>query len=591
MRNIFSIRRLSAAFVLTVFATFHTAFAQNNLPEIKLNQIGFYPLGQKIVVVPGDKNVEFLVKQVPSGKTVFKGKLGNPRLSSYSGKTTRIADFSLLKKVGKYVVEVPSVGKSAVFEIKPQVHREIALASLKGFYYQRASTALPEKFAGKWARAAGHPDDKVLVHASAVSPGRPENHTVSSPKGWYDAGDYNKYIVNSGITMGTLLSLYEDYPEYFETFNTNIPESNNAVPDLLDEVIWNLRWMLTMQDPADGGVYHKLTNPKFDGMIMPDACDKPRYVVRKNTIATLDFVAVMAQAGRILKGFDAELPGLADSCVTASVRGWEWAEKNPAVLYDQNEMNKTFDPDVVTGAYGDKDASDEWTWAAAELFALTGKPDYLKKIKSETNQPMKLPSWSQVQALAFYTILRSAEEHKTEENLVSEVRKIVLEFSSALLSDLEKQPYNTVMGKNVKDYAWGSSAVAANQGIALLNAFKITKEPKYLHAAVGNLDYILGRNATGYSFLTGYGSKQVMHPHHRPSVADGIREPVPGLLSGGPNPAQQDKCKTYASNFADESFTDDDCSYASNEIAINWNAPMVYLSVAIEAIMNSGNAK
>jgi endoglucanase len=131
---------------------------------------------------------------------------------------------------------------------------------------------------------------------------------ISSPRGWYDAGDYNKYVVNSGITMGTLLSLYEDFPSYFENFNTNIPESNNGVPDLLDEVIWNLRWMLTMQDPADGGVYHKLTNPRFDGMVMPDAAKNPRYVVQKNTIATLDFVAVTAQSGRILKAFENKFP-------------------------------------------------------------------------------------------------------------------------------------------------------------------------------------------------------------------------------------------------------------------------------------------
>ena len=128
-------------------------------------------------------------------------------------------------------------------------------------------------------------------------------------------------------------------------------------------------------------------------------------------------------------------------------------------------------------------------------------------------------------------------------------------------------------------------AIAANQGIALIQAYQLSGDRKYLHAALGNLDYIMGRNATGYSFLTGFGHKTPMRPHHRLSIADGVEEPVPGLLSGGPNPGQQDKCKTYTSNFADESFTDDDCSYASNEIAINWNAPMVYLATAVEALM------
>ncbi|MEJ0057255.1 MAG: glycoside hydrolase family 9 protein [Bacteroidota bacterium] len=138
-------------------------------------------------------------------------------------------------------------------------------------------------------------------------------------------GDYNKYIVNSGITTGTLLSLYEDFPEHVNSVALNIPESKNRLPDLLDETLWNLRWMLTMQDPNDGGVYHKCTNPGFDGMVMPAAARGTRYVVQKSTAATLDFAAVMAQASRVFGKFDKELPGLKDSCLTAAVKAWIWA--------------------------------------------------------------------------------------------------------------------------------------------------------------------------------------------------------------------------------------------------------------------------
>ncbi len=140
-----------------------------------------------------------------------------------------------------------------------------------------------------------------------------------------------------GSQWGHCCLYTKDYPLYFEDFNINIPESNNGVPDLLDEVVWNLRWMLTMQDPADGGVYHKLTNPRFDGMVMPDAAKNPRYVVQKNTIATLDLVAVMAQAARGFRGFDNKFPGLADSCTTAAVKGWDWAKKNRSSF--TNRMN------------------------------------------------------------------------------------------------------------------------------------------------------------------------------------------------------------------------------------------------------------
>ncbi|MER0438783.1 glycoside hydrolase family 9 protein [Emticicia sp. W12TSBA100-4] len=574
----------ATALIFTFFVVFiPMSKAQNS--NIRLNQIGFYPNAEKIAVWVGDKQDAYFILNENKRDTVLKGKLSAQRVNAISQKTTQIADFSELKKVGKYVVAIPNVGVSYAFEIKSNIHREAAIASLKAFYYQRVSTELPEKFAGKWHRKAGHSDDKVLIHASAATAQRPEGTLISSPKGWYDAGDYNKYIVNSGITMATLLSLYEDYPDFFKTFEANIPESGNKIPDLLDETLWNLRWMLTMQDPNDGGVYHKLTNPSFDGMVMPEAATKPRYVIQKNTIATLDFAAVMAQASRILRTYKKELPGLADSCLNASVKAWNWAKENPKMVYRQNEMNKTFDPDVVTGGYEDRSDTDEWIWAASELYITTKDENYYKIVNLYPEKPLPLPTWNQVQLLAYYSLLRN------EKNLTSIAKKDIpnlkqklTTFADELLLGVENQAFNTVMGKTAKDYMWGSSSHAANQGIALLQVYRINSDKKYLKGALSNLDYLLGRNATGYSFLTGFGSKQVMFPHHRPSEADGIKEPVPGLLSGGPNPGQQDKCEGYPTKIADESFLDVTCSYSTNEIAINWNAPMVYLTAAIEVL-------
>ncbi|PWJ55541.1 endoglucanase [Dyadobacter jejuensis] len=550
-------------------------YAQSST-SIRLNQVGFYPHAPKVAVVVNPTGTEFVVKDARTKKVALKGELGKELENQFSGKKSRVADFSGLKKQGEFYIEIVGGAKSANFKINKRVHQEVAAAALKGFYYQRASTALPEQYAGKWARQAGHPDDRVAIHASAISSSRPEGSVMSAPQGWYDAGDYNKYIVNSGITMGTLLSLYEDYPEFCKGLDTNIPESANAVPDILDEILWNLRWMLQMQDPADGGVYHKLTNANFDGTIMPEAATKPRYVVEKSTAAALNFAAVTAQSYRVYSKFEKDFPGLADSCLAASKKAWKWAERNPDLFYVQEEMNKKFDPDVTTGAYGDGHVEDEWSWAATELYVSTGEDGFLKR--ANYADELRLPSWNQVSALSNYALLKSTSRHK------SEAGKAIIQFADKLLKDVDRQPFQTVMGKSVWDFSWGSNSVAANQGIALLQAYKLTDDIKYAQAALGNLDYLLGRNATNYCFLTGFGTNPVMHPHHRPSAADGVVEPVPGLLSGGPNPGKQDKCTTYTSNSPDESFTDDYCSYASNEIAINWNAPMVYLVAALEAI-------
>ncbi|WP_242916504.1 glycoside hydrolase family 9 protein [Pontibacter liquoris] len=573
--------------------------AQQAQEQIRLNQLGFYPAASKIAVVVGEnQGGKFYLKTADRSKTVYTGTLSDMKAAEFSGRPTRIADFSSYTKPGTYVLEIPGLGRSYTFEIKPDVHRALAAAAIKGFYYQRMSTDLPEQYAGKWHRPAGHPDNNVLVHPAAASAGRPAGTVIASPRGWYDAGDYNKYVVNSGITMGTLLSAYEDFPLYYKAQNLNIPESKNTVPDLLDEALWNLRWMLTMQDPADGGVYHKLTNPVFDGMVMPDQATKPRYVVQKGTAATLDFAAVMAQACRVFREYEKELPGLSDSCLTAATSAWAWAQQNPDVVYDQEAMNKQFDPDVTTGAYGDKDFGDERIWAAAELYTTTKDDSYYKAVNMLPDTKMPLPSWAQVRLLGYYTLLRhSSNLTPAAGKDLPEIKKRLQQFADQLLDGAAANAYKTAMGKVKEDYIWGSSAVAANQGIALVQAYTQTGNKHYLQAALANLDYLLGRNAVGYSFVTGFGDKATMHPHHRPSIADGIAEPVPGLLSGGTNAnaPRQDNCKGYTATAPDEMYLDDDCSYASNEIAINWNAPLVYLAGALEALQQkagmSGAAK
>lgn len=559
--------------------------AQDAAAKIRLNQLGFYPDAPKLAVITDDNSTDFLIKSVTSGEVVFKSKLSAPHKSGFSPKVTRIADFSSVTKPGMYELNLPGEGDSYSFEIKPKVFCNLTKALIKGFYFQRMSTPLLPEFAGKWSRAAGHPDTKVIIHQAAASPNRPAGTIISCPRGWYDAGDYNKYIVNSGITTGTLLSLYEDFPAYFDTLKLNIPESGDGAPDLLNEVVWNLRWMLTMQDPYDGGVYNKVTNANFDGFVMPSVALTPRYVVPKGTAATLDFAAVTAQAGRIFGKFNKVFPGLSDSCLKSAEKAWDWAVKNPKVAYDQNLMNKEFKPVINTGGYGDSDFSDEFIWAASELYVSTGKDSYYTAFPMFPDAMMPLPSWDNVRLLGYFTLARF------EKKLTDSAKKDFPALKDRITGTADKMTegvtdgaYITVMGKSAGDFIWGSTSVATNQGILLIQAYKLSDNRKYLDYALANLDYVLGRNATGYSFVTGYGHKTPMFPHHRLSEADGIADPVPGLIVGGPNPGQQDGCKTYPSGIPDESYSDSVCSYASNEIAINWNAPAAYLAGALEAL-------
>lgn len=316
---------------------------------------------------------------------------------------------------------------------------------------------------------------------------------------------------------------------------------------------------------------------------MPAEAKNTRYVVQKSVTGSLNFAAVMAQAARIFEKFENIVPGLADSTLHAANRAWEWALENPEKFYNQNELNEQFNPDILTGAYGDNDASDEFFWAAVELFITTGDRSYLDKVDLFPAGKTSVPNWRNVRTMGIYSLAKHGNgmDHTTSGD-VSSARELVIELADSLIEGVSGTGYR-VMDRDESNYVWGSSGVAANQGMALIQAYLLTDDRKYLEYAHSNMDYLLGRNATGYSFLTGHGHNTPLHIHHRPSDASALREPVPGLLSGGPNPGQQDEC-IYPSDFPAKSFIDDWCSYASNEIAINWNAPMVYLSAGLEAL-------
>lgn len=546
---------------------------------IDVNQLGFLPAAQKLALVSNAPDgARFDVRDSASGKTVFTGTLTAAATWDVAGEAVRVADFSAVRAPGGYRITVAGQPDSLVFPIGPEPYRALDAGAIRAYTLNRAGIALDRRVAGPYARALGHPDDKVLVHDSAASKARPAGTVISSPKGWYDAGDYNKYIVNSGISTYTLLAAYEHFPGWFDKLALDLPESGNGMPDILNEALWNLDWMITMQDPNDGGVYHKLTNKSFDAMIMPERATAPRYVVQKTTAAALDFAATMAAASRVLAPFDAKAPGRAQRFLAAAEAAWRWARANPAVLYRQPA-------DIATGTYGDDHVEDEFSWAAAELFIATGKTEYRALGLSATPQAKTEPGWSDVRALGWIS-LSERRDHLANPADADGARRLILKDADTLLARAQTSPARLAMARS--DFVWGSNAVALNQAMMLVQAYRITHKRDYLDAAQSALDYTLGRNPLGTSYVTGFGVRSPMHPHHRPSVADGIVAPVPGWLVGGPNPGQQDRAgctdAQYASAQPALSWLDNACSYASNEIAINWNAPLVYVAAALQVL-------
>ena len=539
-----------------------------------------YPNQEKIAVVEGTAKSVTIKDAATGRKAAVKTRVLRTATSPWSGKKRTVVDFSSLTKPGNYTIT--SGKESATFTIKDGALHDVTAATLKAFYLIRSGVPIEAKYAGAYARPCGHPDTQVLIHPSAASPGRPAGTVISSPFGWYDAGDYNKYIVNSAFSIGVILCSYDQNRDYYQTLNVNIPESQNQTADVLDEMMFNLRWMLTMQDPYDGGVYHKLTTPNFEGFVMPADCKQQRYVVQKSTAATLDFAAVMAQAARIFKG-SKDYPTFADEAARAAMAAYGWAERNPHVLYQQRKMGEQFKPAVTTGEYGDFNLSDEWYWAATELYLLTGDQQFAELAAKNQPRRFNAPTWGNVAALGTYDWLTATNVEYAQ---LSTLRSSLINHCDSLVATTSKSSFQTPNGNSPRDYGWGCLAETfGTNGLTLCYAYKLTGDKKYLTAALENAEYVLGRNATGYCYITGFGTKSPMHPHHRISEADGIEAPFPGLVAGGPNPGQQDiaDVKSYTSKQPDESYADAMQSYASNEIAINWNASILALLGWIEA--------
>ena len=540
-------------------------------PVIHINQLGFLPQDNKVAVVANRQQGSFNVLSEDTQQVVLSGSLNGKGEWPLSGENVSLADFSSLTQTGKYRLELEGGSQSVPFTINQDVYSQVHDASLKAYYFNRASTDLPEQFAGQWARAAGHPDQQVMIHSSAASNERPEGSFISAPKGWYDAGDYGKYVVNSGISTYTLLLAYRQHKDFYQARSGHIPESNDQVPDILNEIMWNLDWLQAMQDPNDGGVYHKLTTLKFTGNVMPDNTHEQRYVVQKSTAAALNFAAVMAFASQIYADFETVYPGKSAEFKQAALNAWQWAKTNPEQIYQQPQ-------DVKTGGYGDKHLADEFTFAAAQLFLLTKEQTYLDEFNA-LSQPLTVPNWANTAALGYYSLL-SFGKSQLEPALYERYSQQIVEQAQLMLEQQVQSAYQLPLIES--DFVWGSNAVAMNKAMLLLIANQLKPQQEFRDAAVALADYVLGRNPTGYAYVTGFGSKSPQHIHHRPSEADGVVPPVPGFVAGGAQNGWQDQC-VYPSKYPAASYLDDYCSYSTNEIAINWNAPLVYVLAGLQA--------
>ncbi|MGB4044832.1 MAG: glycoside hydrolase family 9 protein [Halanaerobiales bacterium] len=529
---------------------------------IHINQLGYKINDKKEVFVnsPYCRVDSFKVIDVKSGTSVYEGQLKGPFLDKDTGDTLYKGEFTDLKVPGEYFVEI-AVGKSYKFKINENVYDKVKDALLKVMYFQRCGIELKEEYAGPWKHGCCHTEDAYLYEE--------EGRKIETTGGWHDAGDYGKYVVPAAKTVADLLLAYQFVPDAFDD-DLNIPESGNRVPDILDEARVALDWMFKMQ-AEDGGVYHKVTTKNFIGMDMPETSKEKRYVFPISVTATADFAAVMAMASRVFKPYDEEF---CQKAISAAEKAWIWLINNP----DREGFKNP--PGVNTGEYGDVYDRDERFWAAVELYSATGKEEYHNYIKENYQEDFSKTAlnWQNVGGYSVISYLFTEKE-----GLDNEVYNYL---KAAFLSDamqMAERGKNNGYGISLANYIWGSNGVLMDQSIVLIIASILDKDKadEYLTIAKNNFNYLLGCNALSQSYITGFGSQPIMHPHHRPSEADGIEEPVPGMLSGGPNQNLQDETlkRVVTEDVTPaRAFVDLLGSHSSNEITTYWNSAAVFVA-------------
>ena len=548
---------------------------------LKVNQVGYKPGDfKKVVATTGEKVTAFSICNAETGEVVYEGKFADERVISKNGDgDTYTGDFSDFTEEGKYYIAVDGLDNSYSFEIANNVFDEVTKATVRMLYLQRCGCETTKELADVYAHPSCH-DTEARIYGT--------DDYIEVNGGWHDAGDYGRYVVAGAKTIADLFMTYEDSTAS-RGDDYDIPESGNGVPDILDEARYELEWMLKMQ-AENGGVYHKVTCEQFPGVVMPQNETEELVVAPISTTATGDFAAVMAKAGRIYRQYDG---AFATKCLEAAKKAYAYMEENA----ENDKTGFINPPEIVTGEYGDGDNTDEYVWAAVELFLTTGDQAYASKVRELTEKTFKGGlGWADMGTYAMYDFLHSqgyvetpvsfnlpADDTRSIQEIyasMSDVDFVKMKFSEKLklfadtaLENSTTDPYFS----SLRIYPWGSNMTIANNGILYRMMYNLTGDATYDEYARYQIDYLLGVNAVAYSYVTGFGEHAAEHPHHRPSQAVG--KAMPGMLVGGPNtsPADPYAIKVLSKKVGGSCYCDNDSAYSINEITIYWNSPLIYL--------------
>ena len=513
---------------------------------IRLNSIGFLSDAQKKASVTKEVNSFKIIAGKDTNNVVYEGSNVVRIYNNDTKENLWVIDFSDFKSEGNYSIYIEGLGISPEFKISHNVYNELFKVLMMGMYLWRCGTSVNVNYNGvNYSHRACHTLDGDMRYIGF-------NGRKDGVGGWHDAGDYNKYIVNAGVSVGMMFMAWEHFKDKLNNFSLDfLPEKSNNIPDFLDEIKWEIEWLLKMEYPdGSGRVSHKLSTLNFGGFIMPENETETRYFCPFSTAAIADFVAMLAKAARIFGEYDVNL---SNRCAEAAKRAYSFLTNNPNNIQPD-------DSSFSTGGYKTDD-SDDRLWASAEMFVTFGDSKYLNDFENRArslNPKIDIDfDWGNVKNLGMISYLFSERTGK-DQNLVREISNSLIATADQIVSNRNKHGYGRPLGEV---YYWGCNGSVARQSLILYCAYRLTQNKDYMETALDAISHLLGRNYYGRSFVTGVGYNPPQHPHDRTSGASG--RAWPGRLVGGPWPTAKD-------------WVDDQENYKVNEIAINWNSALIY---------------
>ncbi|MBR2408796.1 MAG: glycoside hydrolase family 9 protein [Lachnospiraceae bacterium] len=568
--------------------------------NIYVNQMGYLPNSRKIAVFAITQSPDAPAPSI-SGKASLHTSEGicilekEPVAFGFdeaSGDYVFQMDFSEVTECGTYVIKWNDK-TSYPFTVGTELYSDLNILLARALYFQRCGMELSAEHAGKFARPSCHTAPSVLwIEYEKFLAGKlTENdmQTFDIRGGWHDAGDYGRYTTAAACALGHILYAYRFFPDAFTT-DLNLPESGNGTPDILNECRYELDWMLQMQ-AEDGSVYHKHTTLHHAGFVMPHEDTHQMLLLPTSSMAVGDFVGTMALASRIYRPFD---EAFANRALTAAKKSYGWLEAHPEFLFEHIK-------ECGTGGYGDRSDFDERMWAAMELYRATGEAHYLTDARTffdKQEHPVQF-GWADISGFAGWALLEDELMQTSDASFAGPdtlssaetefriaYKELFCKEADHLLDVIASCGYGVALSP--REYCWGSNLNVLNRGMLFGTVYRLTPKQEYHAAVVRQMDYLLGVNATDYSYVTGVGAHAFCNPHNRVPASDGIDETIPGFVSGGANgtrwvdplakellPEGTPPMKCYADRW--------EC-YSLNEITIYWNSPAIFCAAFLDSV-------